>query len=320
MSWIVFSYSLSSKTSSSPRVTLWRRLQRLGAITPKAGVYVLPATEECVEAFQWLAQEVQQAKGEAVVMRVERFEGMTDHQLTELFQEECREKYRAIEVQTVEVEKSSRSKNNPDNQAEVLEKLQRLQKRHAEVTRVDFFDSPEGVRVGAQLRRIQDIVLKGTPPAPDIPHASPGKYRKARWVTRPRPHVDRLACAWLIRRFINPAAVIRYSGQPKAGEIAFDMRDAEFGHRGSLCTFETMIAAFRLNESGLLPVAELVHEIDLRDGRFVRPETPGIDLVLKGWLLAGLPDTELETQGIALFEGLYTSFSRRPTRLPQRTV
>jgi hypothetical protein len=314
MSWIVFSYSLSSKTSSSPRVTLWRRLQRLGAITPKAGVYVLPATEECVEAFQWLAQEVQQAKGEAVVMRVERFEGMTDHQLAELFQEACREKYGEIEVQAAGIEKISRTKNNPDNHAEVLEKLQRLQKRFSEVARVDFFDSPEGTRVGAQLRRIQDAFLKGAPPAPDIPHAFPAKYRKTRWVTRPRPHVDRLACAWLIRHFINPTAVIRYSGQPNSGEVAFDMRDAEFGHRGNLCTFETMIAAFRLKEPGLVPIAELVHEIDLRDGRSVRPETPGIDLVLKGWLLTGLSDGELETRGIALFEGLYTSFTRRPPR------
>lgn len=313
MPWIVFSYSLSSKTSSGPRVRLWRRLQRLGAITPKAGVYVLPAQDDCVEAFQWLAQEVQQAKGEAVVMRVERFEGLSDQQLMELFRGACKEKYAEIEVEAAEIEKVFRTKKSSDPHGEILEKLQRLQKRYAEVNRIDFFDCDEGMRVGAQLRRIQDSLLrKESLPAPDVPHLLVEKYREKRWVTRPHPHVDRLACVWLIRRFINPTAIIRYAGQPNPGEVTFDMRDAEFGHRGNLCTFETMIAAFRLKEPGLFPLAEIVHEIDLRDGRYVRPEAAGIDSVLKGWLLAKLSDSELETRGIALFDGLFTTFARRP--------
>src|SRR5438093_13528398 len=108
MGWVVFSYSLPSKASSSPRVALWRRLQRLGAITPKAGVYVLPDRDECVEAFQWLAQEVQQAKGEAVVMRVERFEGLTDPQIIELFRDSCRKKYPEIKSAVSNVEKRLR--------------------------------------------------------------------------------------------------------------------------------------------------------------------------------------------------------------------
>src|SRR5437879_13482224 len=105
MGWVVFSYSLPSKASSSPRVALWRRLQRLGAITPKAGVYVLPDRDECVEAFQWLAQEVQQAKGEAVVMRVERFEGLTDPQIIELFRDSWRKKSLENESEAEIVEK-----------------------------------------------------------------------------------------------------------------------------------------------------------------------------------------------------------------------
>jgi hypothetical protein len=79
---VVFSYSLPSAGRSSPRVAVWRRLRTLGAVSPKGGVHVLPAHDECVEAFQWLAQEVEQAKGEALVMRVERFEGLTDAQLS----------------------------------------------------------------------------------------------------------------------------------------------------------------------------------------------------------------------------------------------
>jgi hypothetical protein len=315
MGWVVFSYSLPSKASSSPRVTLWRRLQRSGAITPKAGVYVLPDRDECVEAFQWLAQEVQQAKGEAVVMRVDRFEGLTDLQLIELFRDSCRKKYSEIASEAGAVEqdlRATRATKESKKNSKMFEDLERLRKKYAEVAQVDFFESPEGAALAVKLRGIQQALRQGTSPAPAVSHVTPSDYRDKRWVTRPRPHVDRLACAWLIRRFIDPKAEIRYATDPKPDEVTFDMRDAEFGHKGDRCTFETMLSAFNLNEPALHVVAEIVHDIDLRDGRFSRPEAEGIDIILKGWLLAGLSDSELESRGIALFDGLYTAFSRRP--------
>jgi hypothetical protein len=126
-------------------------------------------------------------------------------------------------------------------------------------------------------------------------------------VTRPHPHVDRLACAWLIRRFVNPRAQIRYSETPEPGEVAFDMPGAEFQHRGHLCTFEVMLKAFGLDDPALRAIAEIVHEIDLRDGRSARPEIAGVDAILTGWLV--LEDAEREAHGIALFEGLYVALS-----------
>ncbi len=313
MGWVVFSYSLPSKAPSSPRVALWRRLQRSGAIAPKAGVYVLPDRDECVEAFQWLAQEVQQAKGEAVVMRVERFEGLTDLQLIELFRDSCRKKYSEITSEAAQVEKDLRDIKKSKNSSKTLENLERLRRRYAEVAQVDFFESPEGAALAIKLRGIQQALRQGkSPAAPTVSPVTLSDYRDKCWVTRPRPHVDRLACAWLIRRFIDPKAEIRYSTEPKPDEVTFDMRGAEFGHKDDRCTFETMLFSFNLNEPALHVVAEIVHDIDLRDGRYARPEAQGIDIVLKGWLLAGLSDSELESQGIALFDGLYTAFSRRP--------
>ena len=136
-------------------------------------------------------------------------------------------------------------------------------------------------------------------------------------MTRPRPHVDRLACAWLIRRFVDPQAEIRYAAQAEEGEVSFDMRNAEIGHRGGLCTFETMLAAFGLAEdAALAAVAEIVHEIDLRDGAGARPEIPGIDAALRGWSAAGWTDAELERHGIALFEGLYLALQQMPPAVP----
>jgi hypothetical protein len=105
-----------------------------------------------------------------------------------------------------------------------------------------------------------------------------------------------LACAWLIRRFINPIAEIRYATPPEPGEVGFDMREGMFGHHGNYCTFETMIAAFNLKEPGLQEIAEIVHEIDLRDGRYHRPEAAGIALILKGWLREGTSDAKLSVK------------------------
>ena len=312
MAWIVFSYSLPTKAASSRRVALWRRLQRLGAVTPKAGVYVLPERDDCAESFQWLAQEVQQAKGEAVVMRVDRFEGLSDQQLIDLFHDSCREKYLILESEASEVEKALVAVKKPKTKPGILDHLEKLQKRYTEVARVDFFESLEGRRVSNKFRAIEGSLRFKISGAPRAASATAADFKNKHWITRPHPHVDRLACTWLIRRFIDPKAVIRYGTQPEPEEVSFDMRDAVFGHEGNLCTFETMLAAFGLTESALKVLAEIVHEIDIRDGRYIRPETGGIEVILKGWLLQGLPDTELESRGVDLFEALYTAFSRRP--------
>ncbi len=277
LSWMIFSYSLPSKSSSSPRVTLWRRLRRIGAISLKSGIHVLPARDECIESFQWLAQEVQQAKGEALVMRVERFEGLADEEITELFRKARSEEYQEIEAQAIELEKSVNANTSLEERRSLLETLEKLRKQHTEIARVDFFDCPDGQRVITALNRVAQALSLSVSVAVEIPHTAIAQYRDKRWVTRPRPYVDRLACIWLIRRFINPSAEIRYSHEVAPDEVAFEMKDAFFGHCGNLCTFEVMAAAFGLNKPGMQAVGEIVHEIDLRDGQYARPETAGVD-------------------------------------------
>src|SRR5207244_11924263 len=179
-------------------------------------------------------------------------------------------------------------------------------------SQVEFYESSERPDVASQIRSIEQALRQGSSSASTVAAVTLSEYRDKRWVTRPRPDVDRLACAWLIRQFIDPKAEIRYATDPKPEEVTFDMRGAEFGHKGDRCTFETMLSAFNLNEPALHVVAEIVHDLDLRDGRYRRPGAKGIDIVWTGWSLAGLSDSELESRGIALFDGLYTAFSRRP--------
>src|SRR5438874_4181179 len=310
MSWVVFAYSLSSKGHSSPRVTIWRRLRRIGAISPSGGLYILPAREECLEALQWLTQEVQQAQGEALMMHVERFEGMSDAHLIDLFRAARAAEYTELDAQAATLEERVGTPIVPEERLQLQEALEKLRRRHADIVRVDYFDAPEGTLVASRLARIAQALVPTDAAAIGVSPVSIAAYRDKRWVTRPHPHVDRLACIWLIRRFINPTAVIRYALTAEPGEVAFDMRQGEFRHRGNLCSFETMVLAFALDNPSLHAIGEIVHEIDLRDGCYARPETTGVDAILKGWLLAQLSDTEREAHGIALFEGLYAAFSR----------
>jgi len=262
-----------------------------------------------MESFQWLAQEVQQAEGDAMVMRVERFEGMADSELIEHFRTATQEKYEKLEGEVHALEKSLHSKAKAANVGYVKKTLEKLYRQYAEVNRRDFFDSSYGLKVKSELQRVEQGLSPSKSSAQMLASTEMNAYRDRPWVTRPRPHVDRLACAWLIRRFINAKAEIRYSNQPKPNEVRFDMRGGEFGHEGNLCAFELMMVRFGFSDPALQTIAEIVHEIDLRDGRYARPEAVGIDAILKGWRHEGQSDQELESHGIALFRGLYAALS-----------
>jgi hypothetical protein len=289
-------------------------LRRLGAIASSGGVYILPPREECLEAFQWLAQEIRQARGEALVMRVDSFEGLTDTQIINLFCAARAKEYAEIDQQAAALE-AKVAIIDADTVAPTQEALDRLRRRHADITRVDYFDCPDGMRVAERLRYIAKSLLPDAP-LTTIQPVDAAAYRDRVWVTRPRPYIDRLACAWLIRRYINPQAVIRYATAATTNEVTFDMPDAQFGHLGAHCTFETMLLAFGLDDAGLRAIAAIVHELDLRDGHIVPPEAAGIDAILRGWLLVDMTDTEREARGIALFDGLYAALtSSAATRL-----
>lgn len=308
MKWIVFSYSLPTGANTA-RVTLWRRLRRLGAISPTGSVYILPAQDDCVESFQWLAREIQQAGGETLVMHVSQFEGLDDRQLIALFNQSRHEEYEEILGSLADLERQIAASEAEVTLVDFQSTLHKLQKQQDEVARIDYFQCPLGRNVTAQLNRIKQQLAPNDATNLQIATVGIAQYQDKQWVTRPRPHVDRLASAWLIRRYLNAEASIRYAVEPEPGEVGFDMDGAEFSHQGNLCTFEVMLRAFQLDEPALHLLAEIVHEIDLRDGRYQRPETSGIDSTLRGWLLAGVPDSELERLGIGLFEGLYAALS-----------
>ena len=308
MQWIVLSYTLPTQKRSSLRVTLWRRLRRLGTLPLAGGLQVLPARAECSEALQWLAQEIRQADGEALVLRVDQLHDISDQQIIRWFHAARQADYEALAADVMTLESLLSQSLLPAERRHRQQTLTKLQARYTEIAHIDYFHCPAGTQVATQLAQIGQTLSQLEQPADPGVTATLSAYCDTHWVTRPQPHVDRLACIWFIRRFINPAAVIRYANTVAADETPFDMSEGIFSHHGNLCTFETMVHAFTLAEPGLQAIGELVHALDLRDGRFLRPEAAGVDAVLSGWLLAGLSDQALEMHGVQLFEGLYLAY------------
>ncbi len=270
MRWLALSYSLSDP-SSSRRVAVWRRLRQLGSVSPAGSLHLLPDGDEAREAFAWLAQEIRDGGGQALVLEVDRLEESERARVVEAFRSARDEDYRKI---------IDEAGQKPDRA-----KVEKLRRRFDEISRLDWFAASEGPRAAAALARLEEK------PEPELPPVDLDRYKGRTWVTRPRPHVDRLASARLIRRFVDPEATIRY-GEPREREVSFDMPGAEFGHTGkysaNLCTFETILAAFRLEDPALRALAAIVHEIDLRDGLSSPAEAAGIDGILRaGWRRVG---------------------------------
>ena len=134
-----------------------------------------------------------------------------------------------------------------------------------------------------------------------------------KWVTRPGVHIDRAACAWLIRRFIDPAAEFAFVNDPAdipSHAITFDLRGADLGHHGPDCSFETILRRYELTDPVLWKIAEIVHEADLTDDRFDAPEAPGLDAILRGLSMTGTDQQTLAISG-PVFDGLYEYHRRR---------
>jgi len=295
-------------------VAVWRRLRQLGAIAPAGSLYLLPATEANEEAFDWLAQEVEAEGGEALVLRIEGFQGAAEGRLVELFKSARDEDYRKIAVEAEEAARLAGKEPDLEAQEHLREQVERLRRRLADVARIDFFQAAEGVAANALVVRLEEALARRAPAAGEIPAASRERYRGRRWVTRPRPHVDRLACAWLIRRFIDPRAAILWLASPAdcpPDALGFDFDGAAFTHVGDRVSFETLMASFGLeDDAALMRLATIVHHLDV--GGEPVPEAVGFEAVMTGARERHEDDDALLADMSSVLDSLYAHFQRLP--------
>ena len=316
--WVLLIHQIPPKPDYL-RVKIGRRLQRVGAIPVKNSVYVLPDGDQSVEDFQWIRREIVDGGGEASVCRASFIDGLTDEQLRDAFRAARDEDYAEIAASARALQREAPSRKRDAGLRRGDDDLVRLRKRFASVAALDFFEAP-GRSAANDALTTAEVAL-----TPDyVRHASPesgvdrGKYRARTWVTRQGVFVDRIASAWLIRHFIDPDARFRFvtseAYKPTPNELRFDMFEGEFTHEDDRCTFETLLARFGLDaDPALVMVAEVVHDIDMKDAKYERPDTPGVASLLTGIVRSTPNDDQRIEQGGALFAALYT-FARAATR------
>jgi len=301
-------------TPSSLRVRVWRRLRSLGAVPLKRSAYLLPDTPERYEDFQWLAQEIEREGGEATLIRIQQIENISPENVQRLLHEPRDHDYRQLAARYRKVLQSLEKKPAVKG-ARLPEELAHLAREHQRIRDIDYFDAPSG----AEVRRLEEVIAMRTRRQEPV-HREERRpldlagLRGRRWVTRPRPHIDRIASAWLIKRFIDPDAEFLFASPaefPKDA-IPFDAPGVELSHQGEDCTFETLVKRARLRDRRLVRLAEIVHEADLRDGKYPHEEARGIDVAVRALLAASPDDRQVLAQGMTLFEGLYATTSRRP--------
>lgn len=313
--WVLLLPTLPGADTTA-RVRIWRQLQKVGAVALKNSVYVLPNRDPCVEAFQWVSRELGELGGHASLCEGQFFDGATDHEIERRFIEARDADYNELAVELRGLGKLLKPKQvDAQKLTSVSDQTARLRRRFDEVVAIDFCHAPgreptRGLLTGVE-RRLSEL-RGGSRPESLEPMERPSG---ATWVTRTGVHVDRIACAWLIRRFIDTKATLKFVAPkgyvPEPGELRFDMYDAEFTHVGDRSSFEVLLARMGLvQDLALAAIGEIVHDIDLKDEKYARPETAGVQAAVTG-ICGSLRDDEARIAALTpVFDGLYAFFTR----------
>jgi hypothetical protein len=332
--WLILVHQLPPSPTNL-RVRIWRKLQTLGAVPIKNSVYVLPFNEKTNEDFQWLKQEIESAGGEVAVFRADSVEGTTDTEIIALFRQHRDEEYgrlitefEALSGAVRELKKTASLTANKLSQYE-----SELGKLNLELERIivnDFFHAPSGERAQTAFEKCRRELqaARGSKEKAGVDQTDPAKLKPAdfqnkRWVTRKNPHIDRLASGWLIKRFIDSRPRFSFVGEGESIENAmtFDMVGANFTHQGEDCTFETLLKSFALDQDeALRQIAEIVHDIDLKDNKFNRSEAIGVNAVVRGLAEIYSDDNERLKQSLTVFDGLYELFKSSPQQTRKETI
>lgn len=302
--WILLIHQLPPKPDYL-RVKVRRRLSRVGAVALKNSVYVLPNRAECVEDFHWLRRLVVDEAGEATLWFATTVEGVSDEEIELMFRDQVSSEYQELIA-------SARTYGASVHDADV----RRLERQLRHIDDRNFFGVSDAAVAASAVKTLKDTIAERMTTTPTgMAMSNADAFRGARWVTRKGVYVDRLASAWLIARFIDPAARFKFVPEtgysPDPGDIRFDMFEGEFTHEGDSCTFEVLVRRFVPGDAALEAIGEIVHDVDCKDEKFGRDEAAGVATMLRGMIASHATDLERIEAGKAIFDSLYASFRRR---------
>jgi hypothetical protein len=313
--WWVLAFQLPTQPAYA-RVKIWRRLQAVGAASFKNALYLMPATDEALEDFEWTLREVRDAGGEGLILDARAVQGFTDEKIIAIFDAAREEQYRAIAEEIRAFSARFERKRDPPSAEETATQHTRFHGRISAVEAIDFFQANGREQVRALLRELEprnvSVDTLGAEPAIQAEKLASLKGRT--WVTRANVHVDRMASAWLIRRWVDPEARFKWVAdrnyRPEASEIRFDMYQAEFTHEGDQCTFEVLLNRLELKDAALAAIAEIIHDLDLKDQKYGRMETAGVQQLLAGIVGSQPSDDARIERATNLFDDLYHALER----------
>ena len=314
--WMLLIHQLPAKPAYL-RVKIWRRLQALGAVAVKNAVHALPSTEGSHEDFQWLLKEIVDAGGEAVICDAQFVDGLTDADIRELFKSARDADYAEIAEEARALSGRLKQTPNTESRADLRAQFSRLKTRYMQTSGIDFFDANGRQSTDGLIRGLEQALADNDEPRAieDEPTLPRKNLTGLVWVTRIGVHVDRIGCGWLVRRFIDKQATFKFvppkGYAPEPNELRFDMFDAEFTHEGDRCSFEVLMSRAGLDDPALAAIAEIVHDIDLKDDKYGREEAAGIKTLINGICADTRDDDERLSRGAAIFDHLYAVFARK---------
>jgi hypothetical protein len=272
-----------------------------------------------MEDFNWVAREIVEGGGDATICEARFVEGISDRQIEALFHGARDADYAQVADAARDLSESVPDTLADEDRAETRAKASRLKKRLEEIAEIDFFGGLGRDAAQRLLAALDEKLAAGAMPArPSEGNARPEEHRGRTWVTRKGIHVDRMASGWLIRRFVDPEARFKFVAakgyRPELRELRFDMFDAEFTHEGDRCTFEVLRERFTPEDRGLRTIAEIVHDIDLKDAKFGHAATAGFELLVAGIAMAHEEDEVRLERACAILDDLYEYFRRKPEK------
>jgi hypothetical protein len=315
--WLLLLHFLPSAKAKA-RVQTWRRLQRVGAVSLKNSAYALPNSPESREDFEWIRNEVAAAGGQAIVLIANAPDQATRDDVTNSFRAARAADFRAISAEARALLKRA-SGRPPAARRPLTQRIRRLRERYGDTVRLDFLTVDERDDAAALLDQL-DRLAGRRPPMPATALTTQldrSRYQARTWITRPRPGVDRMSSGWLIRRFIDPKAQFVFGDAKSTPEaIPFDTFEAEFGHHGTHCTFETLCERFAIRDAAAQRLGRIVHDLDLKEATYREPEAATVGRLVEGLRRAHANDDVLLRAGIEMFEALYQSMTSEntPTR------
>lgn len=325
--WLVFFYSIPAKPPGG-RTKIWRKLARIGAVRIKSAVYILPYSEDHHEILQWLIAELSSLGGDGALVRTETVEPFRQEELRELFNNRCIELYDKLTGRLSGLEQKlelAAKEMQVGRNDDLVPQVNKLLKELYRVKKIDFFRTDTGVGLEARMQAVKKAadqmtgLRRGGSPGFDnrISRCRREDFQGRIWLTRKNPFVDRMASAWLIRRYIDGDAEFGFIDKPagpdqkaqskEKKQVTYDIKNGDFTHVGQLCTFEVLCKSFGVEDHAVLRIGRMVHDIDLNDEKYGVQGAEGVKLILTGIRKRAVSDQEALEKGMEIFEALHMS-------------